>query len=140
MLAFWVCLFVDTEVGLASSVGFNIVYVLLRQVFVPVKSMSSSDRQEYSELQRSLDSAHGMPPTIPEDVRIFRFGESFFFPNAYRTKTSIMDSIQTHHAPAYSSRNGAEAERNWSVQGERHVARLRKKMRITDPSSLPPIQ
>ncbi|RMY79277.1 hypothetical protein D0862_13201 [Hortaea werneckii] len=139
MLAFWVCLFVDTEVGLASSVGFNIVYVLLRQVFVPVKSMSSSDRQEYSELQRSLDSVHGMPPTIPEDVRIFRFGESFFFPNAYRTKTSIMDSIQTHHAPAYSSRNGAEAERNWSVQGERHVARLRKKMRITDPSSLPPI-
>ncbi|RMZ26226.1 hypothetical protein D0859_09711 [Hortaea werneckii] len=112
MLAFWVCLFVDTEVGLASSVGFNIVYVLLRQVFVPVKSMSSSDRQEYSELQRSLDSAHGMPSTIPED---------------------------THHAPAYSSRNGAEAERNWSVQGERHVARLRKKMRITDPSSLPPI-
>lgn len=139
MIAFWVCLFVSTEIGLASAVGFNIVYVLLRQVFVPVKSISASDRQELSELQLSMDAAHRMPASLPEDVRIFRFGESFFFPNAYRTKTSLMDSIQTHHSPAYSERNGAEATRNWSVQGERHVARLRKKMKITDPSSLPPI-
>lgn len=139
MIAFWVCLFVSTEIGLASSVGFNIVYVLLRQVFTRVKSISTSDSQDISELQRSLDSAHGMPTHVPDDVRIFRFNESFFFPNAYRIKTMLMDSIQTHHAPAYSERHGAEARRNWSVQGERHVARLRKKMKITDPSSLPPV-
>lgn len=139
MLAFWVCLFVSTEAGLGAAVGFNIVYVLLRQVFTRAKSISSTDRLEISELQRSLDSAHGMPTNIPDDVRIFRFTESFFFPNAYQTKVSLMDGIQTHHAPAYSERNGAEAERNWSVQGEKHVARLRKTMKIADPTSLPQI-
>jgi len=139
MIAFWVCLFVSTEAGLAYAVAFNIVYVLLRQVFTRATSISSADRQEISELQRSLDSAHGMPAHIPDDTRIFRFNESFFYPNAYSIKTSLMDGIQTHHAPAYSERHGAEAERNWSVQGERHVARLRKKMNVADPSSLPPI-
>jgi sodium-independent sulfate anion transporter 11 len=49
-----------------------------------------------------------------------------------------LNNIKTHHSPCYSSRNGAEAERIWSVQGERQVARLRKKMKITDVDSLPP--
>jgi sodium-independent sulfate anion transporter 11 len=138
MLAFWVCLFVSTEAGLGAAVGFNIVYVLLRQTFTSVKSISSGDHKELSELQQSLDSSRGMPANIPDDLRIFRFHESFFFPNAYGVKTTILNNIKTHHSPAYSSRNGAEAERIWSVQGERQVARLRKKMKITDPDSLPP--
>jgi sodium-independent sulfate anion transporter 11 len=138
MLAFWVCLFVSTEAGLGAAVGFNIVYVLLRQTFTSVKSISSGDHKELSELRQSLDSSRGMPANIPDDLRIFRFHESFFFPNAYGVKTTILNNIKTHHSPAYSSRNGAEAERIWSVQGERQVARLRKKMKITDPDSLPP--
>ncbi|SMR63801.1 unnamed protein product [Zymoseptoria tritici ST99CH_3D1] len=136
MIAFWVCLFVSTEYGLAAAVGFNIVYVLLRQVFTNAQSISSNNDAEVSQL---LPHTPAHPSTIPEDVRIFRFKESFFFPNAHRIKSGMMDSIQTHHAPAYTARNGAEAERNWSVQSERHVARLRRKTKITDPSSLPPI-
>lgn len=139
MIAFWVCLFVNTEAGLGAAVGFNIVYVLLRQTFTRVKSISSGDEKEISELRESLDSSHGMPSTIPDDVRIFKFHESFFFPNAYGVKTSILNNIKTHHSPVYSDRNGVEAERIWSVQGERQVARLRKKMKITDPDSLPPL-
>lgn len=138
MLAFWVCLFVNTEAGLGAAVGFNIVYVLLRQTFTSVKSISSGDHKELSELQKSLNSTHGMPANIPDDLRIFRFHESFFFPNAYGVKTTILNNIKTYHSPSYSSRNGAEAERIWSVQGERQVARLRKKMKITDIDSLPP--
>lgn len=139
MLAFWVSLFVNTEVGLAVAVGFNIVYVLLRQTFTGVKSISSGDHKELSELQQSLESSRGMPATLPDDLRIFRFHESFFFPNAYGIKTSILNNIKTFHSPTYSERNGAEAERIWSVQGEREVARLRKKNKITDPDSLPPV-
>jgi len=139
MLTFWVCLFVSTEAGLGAGVGFNVVYVLLRQVFTGPKSISFADRGDISELQRSLDATRGMPANISDDIRIFRFKESFFFPNAYSIKVSIMDSIQTHHTPVYSDRYGAEAERNWSVQGERRVARLRKKMKIADPNNLPPI-
>jgi len=138
-IAFWVCLFVSTYVGLGSAVGFNILYILLRQVFVRVKEVGAEDSQAMSDLAISLATARGLPATIPDDVRIFRFQESMFFPNAYRLKTDILQSVQTHHAPAYSTRNGAEADRNWSVQGERLVARLRKKAGITDPSSLPPI-
>lgn len=132
MIAFWVCLFVSTEIGLASAVGFNIVYVLLRQVFTRTSSISTV---EASEIAHAASTLHA----IPEDVRVFRFNESFFFPNAYRVKTKMMNDIQTHHAPAYSERNGVEAERNWSVQREKNVARLRKQMKISDPSSLPAI-
>lgn len=129
MIAFWVCLFYSTEVGLGASVGFNIVYVLLRQVFTRPNSITS------------IEGSVGQPTAmaIPEDVRVFQFNESFFFPNAHRVKTKMMNDIQTHHAPAYTERNGVEAERNWSVQRDKNVARLRKQMKISDPSSLPSI-
>ena len=80
-----------------------------------------------------------MPASIPQDTRVFRFNESFFYPNAHRLKTAIMDAIQTFHAPAYSSVHGTEADRNWSVVGEQRVARLRKRALVQDPSSLPPL-
>jgi len=140
MLAFWVCLFVSTEAGLGAAVGFNIVYVLLRQVFTGTSSISSSSSsEELSALWRSQNTSHSIPSHIADDIRIFRFNESFFYPNAYKLKTELINSIQTHHSPTYSARHGAEAERNWSVQGERQVARLRKKMNISDPDSLPPL-
>ncbi|KAK5705143.1 hypothetical protein LTR97_002260 [Elasticomyces elasticus] len=139
MLALWVCFFYNTYTGLACAVGFNIVYVLIRQVFRPITQVGSTDHQKLSELQQSMMTASGLPSTLPDDVRIFRFHESFFFPNAYRLKTAILETVQTHHSPSYSSLNGAEADRNWSVHGERRVARLRKQHGITDPSSLPPI-
>lgn len=132
MVAFWVCLFYTTEIGLAASVGFNIVYVLLRQVFTRTSSVSSVEEFKMQDMASTSFA-------IPEDVRVFRFNESFFFPNAYRVKTKMMNDIQTHHSPAYSERNGIEAERNWSVQREKNVARLREQMRISDPSSLPPV-
>ena len=137
MIAFWVSLFVSTEIGIASSVGFNIVYCILRQVFTRTTSIGSESQ---SELRTSLESTYGMPSNIPTDTRIFRFNESVFFPNSYSTKTAIMDNIQTHHAPIYNGSHGPEIERNWSVVGERRVARLRKKAKISDVSMLPSIE
>ena len=136
MIAFWVSLFVSTEVGIGASVGFNIVYCVLRQVFVRVSTTSSTSD---SELTTAINQSRGVPPSrsIPSDTRIFTFNESFFFPNSYSLKTHILDTIQTHHAPAYSSVNGAEAERNWSVVSEKRIARLRKRAHIADPLSLP---
>ena len=48
--------------------------------------------------------------------------------------------LHSHHAPNYSSLHGTEAERNWSVAGEKRIAKLRKKANITDPSALPAIR
>lgn len=139
MLALFVCFFQPTYVGLAAAVGFNIVYILLRNVFTRMTTIGSGDEEAVSELSRSLASSRELLAVLPDDVRIFRFNDSWFFVNAYRLKTTILDQVQTHHTPAYSDRNGAEAERNWSVQRERHVSRLRRAARITDVDSLPPI-
>jgi sodium-independent sulfate anion transporter 11 len=136
MIAFWVCLFVSTEIGIASSVGFNIVYLLLRQVFT---RMTSAGTEPRSELALAIDDSRGIPATVEADTRLFRFNDSFFFANAYSLRTQILDVTQTHHAPAYNSVHGTEAERNWSVVAEQRIARLRKEARISDYSSLPPL-
>jgi solute carrier family 26 (sodium-independent sulfate anion transporter), member 11 len=133
MIAFWVSLFVSTEVGIGASVGFNIVYCLLRQVFARVSTARPS------ELVASIESARGLPPTdaIPDDTRVFRFTESLFFPNAYAVSTAVLDDVRTWHAPHYRGPSGPETERNWSVVGEQRVARLRRRAGVTDPTALP---
>jgi sodium-independent sulfate anion transporter 11 len=136
MIAFWVCLFVSTEAGIGASVGFNIVYLLLRQVFARIKSGSTEPR---SELVVAIEEARGTPPTLQDDIRLFRLQENCFFANAYSVRTRMLDIIQTNHAAVYSSPQGTEAERNWSVVGEQRIARLRKKANISDFSSLPPL-
>lgn len=134
MLALWVSLFVSDQIGLAVAVGFNIVYCVLRQTFARASTISTQTR---SELEKVLDDSRGVPADLPSDVRTFRLNDSFFFPNSYAIKIAILDTIQTFHAPAYSNFNGAEAKRNWSVVGEKRLARLRKKAHIKDITTLP---
>jgi sodium-independent sulfate anion transporter 11 len=137
MIAFWVSLFVSTSIGIGSSVGFNVAYVLLRQVFAQVSTIQVDSQ---SELEAALDEACNLPSSIPGDTRVFRFNESVFFPNAYRAKTSIIEAIKTHHAPVFSSAESQEAERNWSVSREERLAKLRRQAGIHASSSLPPIR
>jgi len=137
MLALWVSLFVSNEVGLATAVGFNIVYCMMRQTFARVSTVSSKSQ---SELEKMINDSRDIPSNLSDDVRIFRFNDSFFFPNSYAVKTAILDTIRTYHAPAYSTLNGAEAERNWSVVAEKRLARLRKQAKIHDINDLPPIR
>lgn len=135
MLAFWITLFVSTEVGIGAAVGFNIVYVLLRMVFASVTTAPDPR----SELGLAIDEAREMPPHLPADTRIFRFTESIFFPNAYRLKAKVLDTVQTYHAPVFNSAAAPEAERNWSVSGEKRIRKLRRAAGITDAGALPPI-
>lgn len=136
-LALWVSLFVSNEVGLAVAVGFNIVYCMMRQTFARVTSVSTKTQ---SELEKMIDNSRGVPSNVSDDVRIFRFDNSFFFANSYAVKTAILDEIKTHHAPVYSTTNGAEAERTWSVVAEKRTARLRKAAHIQDLTALPPLR
>ncbi|KAF5683597.1 putative sulfate permease [Fusarium denticulatum] len=137
MLALWVTLFHSSEVGIGCAVGFNIVYILLRQVFTKLSStgadVESSPRSNWPG-SNHLSSTH-----IPEDTRIFTFNESLIFPNAFANTSKVLDEIQTYHAAFYNGSHGPETERNWSVVGEKRVARLRKQANIGDPSSLPGI-
>lgn len=141
MLAFWISLFWSTEYGIFIPIGFNIVYNILRQTFT---SLTASAAPTRSDLASSLEDARGLPPSaiadaMLQDVHVFRFRESFFFPNSHRLTTAILDSVQTYHAPLHSGAFGSEAERNWSVVGEKRVARLRRAAGVTSAASLPPI-
>ncbi|KAK7394069.1 hypothetical protein QQX98_013149 [Neonectria punicea] len=137
MLALWITLFVSSEVGIGCAVGFNIVYVLLRQVFT--RMSSTGGVESTSELAMALNESRSIPQHIPADTRIFRFNESLFFPNAFDNTSKALHDIQTFHSPVYNGSHGPETERNWSVVGEKRVARLRKKAGINDPSILPAI-
>lgn len=137
MLAFWLTLFVNSETGIGAGVGWSVVYYLLRLAWQKTHSIGSNSN---SEIVRSIDAARGMPRTIPPDVRIFRFSENVFFPNATRIKNQLVDGVKTFHNPAYSTTNGAEADRKWSVVGEQRVKKLRKREGITDIAALPPIR
>ncbi|KAK4183342.1 sulfate transporter family-domain-containing protein [Podospora australis] len=135
MIAFWVSLFVSTEMGIAAAVGFNIVYVILRQVFARVVSLPESHTQ-------SPDLPLAAPTgsfSLPSDVRVFKFSDSLFFPNAYHAKHAIIDTVKTMHAPIYNGTAGPEIERNWSVTGERRIRKLRQRAGISESSDLPPI-
>lgn len=136
MIAFWVSLFKTTEIGIGSAVAFNIAYCLLRQVFTRATTYGSDTP---SDLAASLDAARAIPEDLPADVRVFRFNESVFFPNAYRVLRNVFDTVQTYHAPRPSTAHGEEADRNWSVVGEKRVAALRKKAGI-NPANLPQIR
>ncbi|KAH6631200.1 sulfate transporter family-domain-containing protein [Chaetomium sp. MPI-SDFR-AT-0129] len=140
MIAFWVSLFVSTEIGIASAVGFNIVYVLLRQVFARVRTIPDPR----SELAIALDNARDVPSPadLPRDTRVFQCTDSVYFPNAYAVKTAIVETVKTHHAPVYNSAESPEAERNWSVTRERRLAKLRAREGISDAeaATLPPIR
>ena len=136
MIAFWVSLFYTTEVGIASAVGFNIVYVMLRQTFKHVHAFGSDTRQ--SDLASPPNDASNITH-VPADSRVFVLRESWFFPNAYRVKTNILDNIETYHSPEYNSPQAIESERNWSVEHEQRVKRLRKKAGVV-ADDLPPIK
>lgn len=141
MLAFWLTLFYSTEFGIFMPIIFNILYNVLRQTFASVSSSSAPAR---SELASSLDAARGLPPNdmadrMLQDIHVFRFNESFFFPNSHRLTSRIVDSIKTHHAPVYNGSYGSEKERNWSVVAQKRVERLREAAGVSDPGALPPI-
>lgn len=141
MLSFWLTLFYSTEFGIFIPIAFNIVYIVLRQTFV---SITTSSNPTYFDLASAIDSQKGLPPShvadaMMQDVHVFRFSESFFFPNSHRLTSQILESIQTHHAPIYSGSHSIERERTWSVDAEKRLDRLRKSAGVTDPKALPPI-
>lgn len=109
---------------------------LIRQAFSRVSKIGS---ESSSELQKALDSSRRYPSEIPLDTHVFQLNDNFFFPNAQRIKTQILDQIQTFHAPAYSNAHGDEADRNWSVVGEQRIKKLRKNAGVRDVQNLPPI-
>ncbi|KAF1923833.1 sulfate permease [Didymella exigua CBS 183.55] len=120
MLAFWLTLFVSSEVGIGSAVGFSIAYHLLFAAFHRVTRVTS-----LSAVQSST------PKVVPLDTQVFAIHQSMLFYNAYHIKNQCLDAIQTHNSGQVVTFE-AEKDRNWSVAGEKRAARLRTKAAIID--------
>jgi sodium-independent sulfate anion transporter 11 len=120
MLAFWLTLFVSSEVGIGSAVGFSICYHLLFMAFHRVRRITN------------LDATNSTSSTlIPLDTQVFRIHQSMLFFNAYHIKSQCLDAIQTHSSGQVITAEAAK-DRNWSVAGDKRAARLRTKAEIVD--------
>ncbi|KAJ4331540.1 hypothetical protein N0V87_009084 [Didymella glomerata] len=120
MLAFWLTLFVSSEVGIGTAVGFSIAYHLLFAAFHRVTRVTSLP---------FVGSC--TPKVVPLDTQVFSIHQSMLFYNAYHIKNQCLDAIQTHNSGQAVTAE-AQRERNWSVAGDKRAARLRTKAAIVD--------
>lgn len=120
MLAFWVTLFVSTEIGIASAVGFQLAYHILYTAFSRVRRVTTLDgAQEPSYID--------MPP----DTQVFKPHQSLIFYNAMSIKNQCFDCIQTYNSGANISFEVQRANRMWSTAGERRANQLRRRAGIS---------
>jgi sodium-independent sulfate anion transporter 11 len=121
MLAFWLTLFVSSEVGIGAAVGFGIAYHLVFVAFHRVRRITSLSPHP-SSLERP----------IPLDTQVFAIEQSMLFYNAYRIKNACLDTIQTYNSGDVVTLETAAKERNWSVAGEKRATMLRSKADILE--------
>lgn len=147
MIAFWVTLFVDVEIGIAAAVGYSIVYVLFRLAFAPVEMVTSDN---YPKLY-PVSTPNKLPPRLPEDKMVFMIRDSILYPNAARIVRQITDHLYTFSSGEHESPAGVtEAHRNskksvdrlWNDTKSRRIENLRKRAGTTnnEESFLPHVQ
>jgi sodium-independent sulfate anion transporter 11 len=124
MLAFWLTLFVSSEIGIGAAVGFGIAYHLLFMAFHRVRRITSID----------ISNSHrnNGPQPIPLDTQVFSIQQSMLFYNAYRIKNQCLDSIQTFNSGDVATLEQARQDRNWSVAGDRRAVMLRGKADVLE--------
>jgi sodium-independent sulfate anion transporter 11 len=125
MLAFWLTLFVSSEVGIGAAVGFNIVYHLLFQAFHRVRRITSIDVSDHHARSAGTHA-------IPLDTQVFRIHQSMLFYNAYHIKSQCLDAVQTFNSGDVQTLELAHQERNWSVAGKDRARSLRTKAEILE--------
>ncbi|KAH7395390.1 sulfate permease-like protein [Phaeosphaeria sp. MPI-PUGE-AT-0046c] len=121
MLAFWLTLFVSSEIGIATAVGFGIAYHLVFSAFHRVRRITSLPAQPQTTSK-----------PIPLDTQVFAIHQPLLFYNAYHIKAQCLDAVQTFNAPDVATLEEARASRNWSVAGARRAQHLRTKAEIDD--------
>ncbi|KAL3958585.1 hypothetical protein ACCO45_006747 [Purpureocillium lilacinum] len=97
-VGFWVTLFTSTEIGLAASVGFSIVYTLLRLAFPRWVGLSHIDTENTHWTVPNHEAASSVD--VPADAYMVRFTEDVLFANAERVKSAVVESVKVHYEPA----------------------------------------
>ncbi|PNY29685.1 sulfate permease [Tolypocladium capitatum] len=130
MLGFWVTLFTSTEIGLATAVGFNIAYTLLRLAFPRWIGLSHAET-ENSRRSMSKNRPADRDVDVPTEAYLVRFTDDVLFPNAERIKAAIVESIKVHfEPPSDSAVDGASEERLWNSSTNTRIGRIRQRKGI----------
>lgn len=119
-LSFWVTLFVSVEVGIATAVAFSVVYLLLQLAFSKATLVTDENLPFLYPENPGKDISH-----IPEDVIVFRLHSMVMFPNAYRLKTQILDTVETHYAKQVKALDIEAADRLWNQSAQKRLEKLR---------------
>ncbi|KAL7793169.1 sulfate transporter family domain-containing protein [Trichoderma ceciliae] len=134
MLGFWVTLFTSTEIGLAVSVAFSLVYTLLRLAFPGlIKVTHEQTENNHWQLSKSRPDDAGID--VPPEAYLVRFNNDLLFPNAERLKNAIVEDIKVRYAPTAVMLQAAEDNRMWNDRTKRRVARTRHREQITPIST-----
>ncbi|KAL7892426.1 sulfate permease protein [Trichoderma sp. SZMC 28014] len=134
MLGFWVTLFTTTEIGLAVSVGFSIVYTLLRLAFPRLVKISHS-QAENNHWSLSKSRPKDSEIDLPSEAYLVRFTSDMLFPNAERLKNSIVEDIKVRYEASSAMVRAAEDNRVWNDSTKRRVAKIRHREQITPIST-----
>lgn len=131
MLGFWVTLFTSTEIGLAVSVGFSIVYTLLRLAFPRWVGIANTEAETAHWSIPKYRPASGQID-VPAEGYLVQFTDDVLFPNAERIKSSVIESIKLHFEQSNSLAIDAKSvDRNWNSSGQRQIQRTRKRKGIS---------
>ncbi|KAF2650595.1 sulfate permease [Lophiostoma macrostomum CBS 122681] len=143
MLSFWLTLFVSSEVGIGTAVGFQLVWHILRAAFARVHRVntltSATSTTPFSPTSGSFtnEKSNLANGDVPSDTQLFKPSHSIIFHNAFHTKTQVFDVVQTYNSGITLSASSRDKDRNWSVSGDRRVKRLRARAGITlDPTPI----
>jgi sodium-independent sulfate anion transporter 11 len=124
MLAFWLTLFVSSEVGIGAAVGFGIAYHLVFTAFHRVRRITS--------ITIANSQRNNGPQPLPLNTQVFAIHQSLLFYNAFHIKNQCLDAITTFNSGDVQTLEAAALDRNWSVAGHRRALRLRTKADILD--------
>ncbi|KAK0391910.1 hypothetical protein NLU13_1408 [Sarocladium strictum] len=130
MAGFWITLFTSTEIGLTASVGFSIVYTLLRLAFPTIHVDATNEESNIFGATAKTRPIND-PIEIPTDAFLVRFTEDLLFPNAGRVKSKIVDTVKLHYdAGTAASHAVRRADQNWNAVGNNKIGRIRRRRGI----------
>jgi sodium-independent sulfate anion transporter 11 len=130
MLGFWVTLFTSTEIGLATSVGFNIVVTLLRLAFPRWIGLSKIET-EANDWKVPHPQPDARSLDVPPEAFYVRFTDDLLFPNAERLKAAIVESVKIRYEPHAHSIDLKSKDRSWNVSDLKKIPKLRRRQGIT---------
>ncbi|TWU76293.1 hypothetical protein ED733_005503 [Metarhizium rileyi] len=130
-LGFWVTLFTSTEIGLATAVGFGIVYTLLRLAFPRWIGLSHLETED-THICLPLTGAASTNVDVPAEAYLVQYSNDILFSNAERVKASILQSVQVHFEPASDDAvKTNKSKRTWNPASKKQIIKIRKRKGIT---------